>query len=42
MSGDEEGRECWCGMDHRYLDYDADGNPLDVRDLEDDEEDDDA
>lgn len=25
---------CWCGMDHAYLDYDEDGNPFDVRDLE--------
>lgn len=28
--------ECWCGMDHQYLDYDEDGNPFDVRDLTDD------
>jgi hypothetical protein len=27
--------ECWCGMDHRYLDYDDDGQSFDVRDIDD-------
>jgi hypothetical protein len=27
--------ECWCGMDHQYLDYDDDGQSFDVRDIDD-------
>jgi hypothetical protein len=29
--------ECWCGMDHQYLDYDDDGQPFDVREVDDDD-----
>jgi hypothetical protein len=32
------GDDCWCGIDHRYMDFDDDGNPYDIRDLEDDDE----
>lgn len=33
-----ESDECWCGMNHSYLDYDAEGNPFVTRDVEEDEE----
>ena len=32
VSEKDQKRECWCGMDHAYMDIDADGNLFDVRD----------
>lgn len=29
--------DCWCGIDHAYMDFDQDGNPYDIRDIEEEE-----